>query len=262
MELAFTNTQEQEEILAQVRLSCLAFETASDSDLWRNVYFAILKLSKLTCWDDQVCGSFILGEREQVAKINVAGCVCFGSIVRFPARYRPVDSILEVKLTVIGDTVEEYTLQDISTARYIEATDEFFIDTKNTWLDGSNNETTDIFHRVSCNCCPKDFYITIRYKAGYTTIPDCLLDLVCKMICYANSDANKCNTSGCEAYTPAQWGVYLSREQQGDTSFSWAKVETLPFVAFQTLLANVETSAIYQISMCGIIDPFLGETVG
>lgn len=261
MEITFNNTPQQQEIIAQVRASCPAFETASDIDLWRNIYFVILKLSKLTCWDDPICGSFITGERAQVAKVNVAGCVCFGSIIRFPSRYTPAQDIIDVELTVIGDTLETYTLQDITTAQYIEATNEFFIDTDNIWLDSENNEVTNILHGVSCGCCVKDFYITIRYNAGYDKIPDCLLDLVCKMICYANSEANKCNTGGCEAYTPAQWGVYLSREQQGDTQFSWEAVKTLPFMAFQTLLANVETSAVYQISMCHITDPFLGETV-
>lgn len=261
MQLEYITSEQQEAILAQVKASCPAFSEVANADLWRNVYFATLKLSKLTCWNDPICGTFILGEREQVARVDIAGCKCFGTIVRFPVRFQPVDTITEVKLTVIGETVEVYTLQDPTLAQYIEATNEFFIDTKLTWLDSEGNVADDIFHGVTCGCCPKDFYITIRYTAGYELIPDCLLDLICKMVCYANASANGCDTGGCEAYTPAQWGVYLSREQQGDTSFSWSKVETLPFLAFQRLLESVETSAIYQISMCGIIDPFLGETV-
>ena len=52
MQLEYITSDQQEAILAQVKASCPAFSEVANADLWRNVYFATLKLSKLTCWND------------------------------------------------------------------------------------------------------------------------------------------------------------------------------------------------------------------
>ncbi len=180
-----------DEILAAIKAECTCL-TADDTDDVAKKYIAkaLRIISVLTCWGDDECSTLLLSERRDVIKVDVDYCKCFGCVVREQPFFNKNVTVTSAKIIRVTNHVSSAPIS--TTDIYNADLGEFILnlDQDITFEDGS---TENICRQ--CNCCEAEYQLVIDYTAGYTEIPHCIIDLVCRIIGFIKLSANGCETA-------------------------------------------------------------------
>lgn len=175
-----------EEIINQLKSFCECVDKATDEDVAELVNV----ISIATCWMQKPCETFLFGDRREI--IDLPSCT--DCPIAFEPFYQPFDpdSFMFELVTIEG--IEE-TITEISDWTFHESDGLFYL--------------LPPIPSCRCGCVPKcrpcktEYKLQIHYKAGYETIPDCLLPAFCNVleVIHAKNECNCCNDCGCEAQT-------------------------------------------------------------
>ena len=173
------------DIINQLKSFCTCVEKATDEDIAELVNV----ISIATCWMQKPCETFLYGDRREIIDLPP----CADCPIVFEPFYHPFDiETFEFSLITIKGIQE--TVTPITEFAYHESDESFHI----------------IPGLPSCKCgcstkcgCPTEYKLLVKYKAGYETIPDCLLPVFCNVleVIHAKNECNCCGDCGCEAQT-------------------------------------------------------------
>lgn len=127
-------------------------------------------ISVQTCWTtkDDLCGTFLLGERKEV--VELPDCTCDCDVFTFEPRFTPFDP-------------ESFTFTVIEQEGITETATEI--------TDYTYSVVDEVFRMElplpKCGCapkcgCEKKYKLLVTYIAGYEMIPDCLLPIFCEAL--------------------------------------------------------------------------------
>lgn len=213
-----TNTK-QAAILNQIKGYCQIPQGQQDAVTWNYIWQAIRRISLVTCWENGNNDTFIEQTRKQIYYSKTKNkccrgcCNCDGDVVRIPLEYFPMSSnnYISGKITVVinGKPVE----QQITTTYLKEHTD---------WETGIlyiNREDFPevLYYRGECIClCKRELSVELVYNAGFTTIPNGLLPVMCKIIASVDTDtSDSCATNMTEV------SGLLKRKKLGNIEYEW-----------------------------------------
>ncbi len=142
-------------------------------------------ISVKTCWasKDDICGTFLTGERKEV--VELPKCVCDCDVFTFEPQFTPFDPD-SFTFTVVEQEGITETATEITEYTY-SAVDEVFRMELPLPQCGCGNE---------CGC-EKTYKLLVTYVAGYEEIPDCLLPVFCEALQWITIK-NTCDCSECE----------------------------------------------------------------
>lgn len=184
-------------IIEQLRDYCdclpdLEPESQKYDRMLKNLNELISIISNLTCWSDatedgSICDTFLMSERREIIDAKeINCCVCDGTILSFSPFYRPFQpDSFKVSLAEVNGLDETVTELDTSDYRYIDSLRELKIDLRN-YLSCRQNR---------CEC-PSQYRLIITYDAGYSELPECMLQLFCDLM-HVMAYKNDCNCKKC-----------------------------------------------------------------
>lgn len=200
--------------------------TAFKAEWWPKIWQAIRYISNITCWGDADNETFLTSCREQVyhaetvCKCRPTCCNCDEDVIVVPLEYAPfpekpfVSGLISVVVDgkpqtteISADYLNEH-LDPITGKLYITR-DEF----PDVLLDGGR----------CCCLCKRKLAIKIVYNAGYDTIPDGLLPLICPIV--AKIDEAKIGLSNCHQAMTQVVGL-LKRKKVGNVEYEWSNTDT------------------------------------
>lgn len=142
-------------------------------------------ISVKTCWasKDDVCGTFLTGERKEV--VELPNCVCDCDVFTFEPRFTPFEPD-SFTFTVIEQEGITETATEITDFAYSVVDEVFRME----------------LPLPQCGCkadcgCEKTYKLLVTYIAGYDLIPECLLPVFCEALQWIK-DKNTCDCSECE----------------------------------------------------------------
>lgn len=149
----------------------------------RDVDELINLISSYTCWMQKPCETFLQAERKEVK--DLPDCVCDCDIYEFEPFYAPFDPE-----SFTFTLIEQNGIQEIATPitnfGYSEADEKFRLE-----LPLPNCDC-----RPNCGCKSK-YKLLVTYVAGYESLPECLLPLMCEALQWIK-EKNTCDCSECE----------------------------------------------------------------
>lgn len=151
----------------------------------KDVNELISLISVKTCWatKEDICGSFLKGERKEV--IDLPDCVCDCDVFVFEPQYAPFDPD-SFTFTVVEQEGITETATEITDYIYSAIDENFRME----------------LPLPDCKCtpkcgCEKKYKLLVTYMAGYEEIPDCLLPVFCEALQWIKIK-NTCDCSECE----------------------------------------------------------------
>lgn len=226
-------------IVDKVKEDCkCVLSTDSDDAINRLIAKALRAISVLTCWGDGECSTLLKGDRREEIDIDLDYCDCFGSVYKSAPFYNKNVTVTSVKLIRITDTIAETTLSIVDS--YNETLGVFFINLNQqfTFSDGSTENPA-----IQCGCCKAEYKLIIEYEAGYDDIPDCIMDILCRIIGFIKLSASGCETAqdACYIEDKVAFGTYVIEKSNA--------LETIKFSApdDKILKATVQMMQYYQV---------------
>ena len=139
-------------------------------------------ISVYTCWAQNPCETFVMGERHEV--LELPDCLDECGVYEFEPFYVPFDSESFTFTLVAQEGIEETTSP--ITQYNFSATDQNF---------------KMILPLESCRChhecgCPTKYKLVVDYNAGFELLPDCLLPIFCEALQYIH-ERRSCDCSEC-----------------------------------------------------------------
>lgn len=215
-------------------------------NMWKRIWLAIRYLSLLTCWTDNVNDTFITQTRRQTfSTTDLCGCVnkcsCKDDAIVIPLAYAPRPEQPWVG-GFISSVVDGVTTSVAIPAEYLYSHTDFSTDL----LYIVRSDFPDVLYRYDW-CCPvkRKVTVTLKYNAGYDTIPDGLLVAICPIL--SKIDSAKIGLNDCAAAMTQVVGL-LKRKKVGNTEYEWSdndaetqKTQTLFTDVFDiALLSEIE----------------------
>lgn len=211
-------------------------EGEKKEEVWRRIWQAIRYLSNHSCWTDSNEDTFILQCREeQFTAKTISGCTrdcckCDPDQIVLPLSYSPfpANPLVEADVTVVvGGKVKKLTIgQEYLNEHFDPYTGKLYI---------MRDDFPDMFYNKGGNSgclCRRNLTITVRYNAGYATIPAGLLTLICPLM--AQIDEAKIPLSDCASAMTKVSGL-LKSLKKGDVQYTWSDTDT----------ANSRTQALF-----------------
>lgn len=127
-------------------------------------------ISTYTCWATKPCETLLQSERKEV--VDVPDCVNGCDVFEFDPYFAPFDKDSFVFTLIEQNGIEEIQT-DITSFAYSEADEKFRLE-----LPLPNCKC-----RPQCGCESK-FKLMVTYVAGYESLPECLLPLMCEALQY------------------------------------------------------------------------------
>lgn len=160
-----------------------------DRDLDQLIYLT----SILTCWTQKPCETFLNSEREEIVDLaKYKKCGCEGGLIEFKPFYAPFNQpgVVDVESMNIQLIVMKRLAEEV-----IDVAPEDFVYSPyfNVWRVNIGKYVGNI----DC-CCPGQYKVVFRYYAGYSLLPDCLLQLFCDLL-HVVHDKNNCSCRTCQA---------------------------------------------------------------
>lgn len=183
-------------LFEQVTQYCSCVEEITEKD----VDDMIGVVSLATGWMLRPCETFELSDRREVIDLPS----CMDCPYEFTPYYFPFDpssfsfSLIETKGT-------ERTITPISDFLYTGFYSYGCDCASDMQYDGTFRVDTGL-PNCTCQCgktecgCPTEYKLLVEYKAGYDTLPDCLLPVMCNLleVIHAKNSCD-CSTCGCES---------------------------------------------------------------
>ena len=211
--------ERQAAILAQVKAFCQISDEQADADTWAYIWQVLRRLSLLTCWAEGADDTLILQVRtqnysvKQVNKCCRGCCRCDEDVIRVPLAYEPVpeSGYVSGKLSVVinGRLVTE----TLDTEYLADHTD---WETGILYINREDYPNLLLYKGGCCCLCNRDVRITLVYNAGYSTIPNGLLPIICQLLDKVDTDtSDQCATSMTEV------SGLLKRKKTGNVEYEW-----------------------------------------
>lgn len=277
-----TDNEVQQSIIDQILDHCPQLadvkdpetEVLSESDkaaLWKQIYKIISRFSSANCWDKGGCETFLKGERTQKMKFTREHCKSCGNLLKISPEFEPIclndagePDITEINIYAVSDVRKKYTYPaELLGSSYVEVAEQFYIDLNIDMLNTQTGETENWWK--NCGCCEPEFFIEIKYNAGFDKIPECLLDMFCKLLCFIKADALGCaNDKGaCAQMSVPQWGSYLKSESHGDVKYTYEVADNKSTQLIDEFMGLTDSQALYCLNRCGVSASqiWLGDTV-
>ncbi|GCF92499.1 hypothetical protein NRIC_03900 [Enterococcus florum] len=176
-----------EAIVQQLKDYCGCLpDNLEDTALEKAVKELIHLVSIMTCWTDDLCGTFLNGMRKEIfdaERINL--CSCESGIFEFIPFYVPI-----YPETISAVLVEQDGLTDKVTE--IDPTDIVYSET----FEKIRINYQKYFTQDDCKC-PQDAKIVVQYVAGYEELPECILPILCDLLQIV-LDKLKCDCGSCQ----------------------------------------------------------------
>lgn len=152
----------------------------------RDVQEIIDLISMYTCWTNEPCDTFLLGDRKEVVDLPP----CLDCAYEFEPFFHPFDEET-FEFTVVHQNdmeIEEKAVDYV----YNSATGKFLVDV--------DLPSCRCMPRNKCNPCDDDYKLVVTYKAGYETLPDCLLPVFCNLldVIQAKNECDCDNNCACD----------------------------------------------------------------
>ena len=156
------------DIYDQLTEYCDCLSTGCDNQITeKDVQEIIDLISIATCWTNEPCDTFLLGERREVIDLPS----CLDCEFEFEPFYHPYDET-SFSFTVVKQQGTEIESTSIDYA-YNTATGKFVMD---LGLPSCKCK------RPKCSDCDPTYKLVVTYTAGYETLPDCLLPVFCNLM--------------------------------------------------------------------------------
>lgn len=146
---------------------CISNDCSSDGVSEKDVKEIIDLISMYTCWTNEPCDTFLLGERREIIDLPS----CLDCEFEFEPFYHPYD-IDTFTFTVVKQDGMEIMSEPVEFV-YNSATGKFIVD----------------LGLPSCKCkphkctpCDPKYQLVVTYQAGYEQLPDCLLPVFCNLL--------------------------------------------------------------------------------
>lgn len=202
-------------------------EGEKPEEVWRRVWQAIRYLSNHSCWTDSDDDTFILQCRtEQFTAETICGCTrdccqCDPDQIVLALSYSPYpkDPLVEADVTVVvNGKVARLNIDHTYLNEHFDPyTGKLYI---------IREDFPEFFYAEGykdCCLCKRHLTITLRYNAGYKTIPAALLPLICPMM--AQIDEAKIPLSDCASAMTKVSGL-LKSLKKGDVQYTWSDTDT------------------------------------
>lgn len=164
--------------------SCDCLNKAEQSDVDELIHL----ISMATCWVEQPCDTFLMGERKEV--IDLDSCFDCCEIIKFAPFYTPFDETSFSFHLVKQKGIEEEIIP-ISEWNYSEVEGVFLIKPP---LPNCN-----CLPQCECTCNPS-YKLLVTYNAGYEELPDCLVPVFCEALQYV-VERRTCDCTECQECT-------------------------------------------------------------
>jgi len=177
-------------ILEQLKnfCDCVNWDKYDVSIMERNVEEMINLISNLTCWANSPCETFLNSQRSEMIDVpKFDPCTCDGGILEFEPFYKPFqpDTFKVLLITEIGINEETIPLMEGIDYNFNEYSGKLKINVR------------PYIKNVSCGC-PERSKLLIQYDAGYSELPECLLQLFCDLL-HVITAKNDCQCETCTA---------------------------------------------------------------
>lgn len=202
-------------------------EGEKPDEVWRRIWQAIRYLSNNSCWADSDDDTFIEQCRtEQYDAHTICGCTpdcckCDPDHIVLTLSYSPypqnplVEAIVSV---VVNGRVARLHIDE----KYLN--EHFDPYTGKVYI--MREDFPEFFYSENygtCCLCKRKLTITLRYNAGYKTIPAALLPLICPLM--AQIDEAKIPLSDCAQAMTKVSGL-LKSLKKGDVQYTWSDTDT------------------------------------
>ena len=198
-------------ILDQLRAYCDCVDDITEED----VVELINVVSLATCWQQEPCDTFLVGERREV--IDLPSCAdCPITVEPF---YHPFigEKVTEEVDPTTGETVEKVTPFGVQDFKFYLVKTEGIEETVEDITEFRYHPSDGKFYvqpgLPSCRCgcdpcgCPPSYKMVVEYTAGYDKIPDCLLPVFCNLLTVIKAKRNCDCAEDCGCEVPAEQKV-------------------------------------------------------
>lgn len=245
---------------------------AEKTSYWSGIWQAIRFISNVNCWTDNATDTFIVQVREQTydaKQVNPCTrqcCHCDEDNIIIPLEYAPLyfqtnneephyfsheDDFAFVG-GVITAIVNGKPMQVKIDSKYLN--DHYDPSGERIYIVRDDFPTILLGQRNACCClCERNVRITLYYNAGYETIPDALLPLICPLL--SRIADSKLTPNDC-AMAMTQVSGLLKSKKVGDVQYTWSDrdTEASKTQALYTELFNIASIAELQsLSRCEIV---------
>lgn len=226
------------------------------AELWSRIWLVLRLFSLVTCWTDGIDDLFLMQTRKQQTTVEqLCGCRrnccnCDEDQIIVPLEFAPLYDNEEcmyvggtISVVIGGKVVKE----EIPADYLYEHTDPY---TNKLYIMREDFPDILLWNNRCCCLCRRQCVITLEYNAGYETLPDGLLPLICPLLSKLSSA--KVGTSDCAAAMTQVVGL-LKRKKVGNVEYEWSDndPDTADTLALLTDLFDVAMLAeIEAISRC------------
>lgn len=229
-------------IIAQIKDSCPCFCDKTDDELEVMISKLISLLSVSLCWNSDICGTFLYGEREETFTYvpdNCMVCQPCNRYKKYPLYYHADNS----KLEVISVQINTYV--GLETNEFVLPPNAYTIRKGVLIIDSS------VLPVTCCTCSCEEYEIVVNYNAGYELIPDCMLPIFCDLLTNLSLSLSGCGsiTDCCSMDRPQAYRI-LKSKKIGEISRTWeTDKENLSYI-YQQMYNVAELNKIAQMSCC------------
>lgn len=210
-------------------------------ELWSKIWLVLRLFSLVTCWTDSTTDLFLMQTRKQQTTVKqLCGCRrdccnCDDDQIVIPLEFAPlyddegcmyVSGMISV---VINGKVHR---QEITPEYLYEHTDPY---TNKLYIMREDFPDILLWNNKCCCLCRRNCTITLEYNAGYETLPEGLLPLICPLL--TKIDSAKVGLSDCAAAMTQVVGL-LKRKKVGNVEYEWSDRDSDTAVT-QTLLTDL-----------------------
>lgn len=258
-------SKQKHDALRKAYQEALAKNTEEKYSYWAVLWQVIRLISTMACWTDSYDDTFIIQARKQTYSAKqVNGCCkpccnCDEDQIVIPLEYAPLDAcepteqpkpfIRGIISVVINGKHEEVVIdQEYLNERFDPYTQKLYI---------NREDFPDILYANGCGTCclcERDLTITLFYNAGYCSIPQALLPLICQLM--GKIEDSKLPLSDCSAALSQVSGL-LKSKKVGNIQYTWSDNDN-KLANTQNLFAEIYNVAslaeLFGISRCEIVN--------
>lgn len=268
--------------LREAYQTALAKNLEEKSDYWAKLWQVIRLISTMGCWTESHDDTFIIQyrtqryEAEQVNGCACNRCMCDDDTIVIPIEYAPLElhpgedlnpiekqlasrPFIKAVISVIvnGKRIEQVVDQKYLNERYDPYTKKLYI---------NREDFPELLYagggKRCCCLCKLKCIITLWYNAGYYTIPNAILPLVCQLM--GKIEDSKKPLSDCTAAVTQVSGL-LKSMKTGNIQYAWSDRDNVlgNTQALFTEIYNIASMAeLYGLSRCmAVIHEEAGDVI-
>lgn len=226
------------------------------AELWPKIWQAIRYISNLTCWTDTDNDTFLTQIRRQTysavrnCKCCPTNCCCDDDHIVIDLDYTPNPDDMWIGGRISAVVNGKVVTEDID-KEYLG--DHYDYTTSKLYILRDDFPTILLDHNRCCCLRKRKVTIQIEYLAGYDTIPNGLLPLICPII--SKIDESKIGMSNCHQAMTQVSGL-LKRKKSGNVEYEWSTVnsDTQKTQTLYTDLYNIANlDEVIALSRCPIV---------